>query len=79
LGVLARLTTSERMADELILEGNSIDGIGAGVLSLALKTNETLMYIDLASNRIGVEGVQALAVAIMSNNTTSISTWRTIA
>jgi len=37
-------------------------------LSLALKTNETLMYIDLASNRIGVEGTHALAVGIMSKN-----------
>lgn len=74
----------------LVLEGNPIDGIGAAVLSLAIKTNATLMYIDLAGNRIGVEGTQAVAVAIMLNNTiqkllqlcrttpSRMSTWHTI-
>jgi hypothetical protein len=52
---------------ELIMDGNNLADASAQELSLCFATNETLVTLDLTSNRINSPGMQALASGLLRN------------
>jgi len=54
------------------LVGNSIGENGSQALAEALKTNSTLIFLDLGNNSIGENGSQALAEARKFNSTLTV-------
>ncbi|MDG1436730.1 MAG: hypothetical protein P8P83_02965 [Rickettsiaceae bacterium] len=64
--------TQRAQITKLVLGSKGISTEGAALLAEALKTNNTLTYLDLRVNRIGAEGAALLAEALKTNTTLKI-------